>query len=242
MTSRWRIAAVAFVAALASATSVTAETLHGTPRVGDRTIALPPGNWTKAVEVMTLRGFSQGGPPSNAMNISTAFLRVSGNRVTGVTLVYRSREPSTNFAGFGRLSGCTRSDLFFVAVRADYSHDQDCTIATHMVSTPPQDAQSFAAQYQAAARRAGQLSPTYVGVVTRRSDALHFLTVEYWLAPEAAGFPPANEVWSSNPWHTVNLDAPRRAYMERLKTWSDLAQQQTRLAFLNRPVAPLPEP
>lgn len=219
-----------------------AETVHGTARVGNRTIALPPGTWTKAVEISSQRGFELGGAPSNAMNISAAFLRVINGRVTGVAFVYMSREPSVDFRGFASLRNCSRNDFFFIAARANYPHDQDCVLLAHVVPVMPSDANTFTAQMLTAARRAGRVSPTYLGVATRRSDQLHYLQVEYWLAPEVAGFAPATTTWVNSPWHVSNLDAPRRAYMERLKTWAELAQEQTRLSFRNRPVTPLPEP
>jgi hypothetical protein len=219
-----------------------AETVQGTARVGNRTIALPPGTWTRSVEILQPRGFEFGGAPSNAMNISAAFMRVIYGRVTGVALVYMTREPSVDFRGFTSIRNCSRNDFYFIAVRANFPHDQDCTFATHTVPAMPADATTFMARTLTEARGLGLVSPTYFAVVTRRSDQLHSLTVEYWLAPEAFEFRSSNTTWANSPWHVSNLDAPRRAFLERLKAWAELAQEQTRQSFRNRPVTPLPEP
>ncbi len=232
----------AFVLACAIAFPAAAETVQGSAQVGTRTIALPPGTWTRSVELLQPRGFELGGAPSNAMNISAAFLRVSSGRVTGVAFVYMSREPSVDFRGFASLRNCSRNDFFFIAARANYPHDQDCVLLAHVVPVMPSDANTFTAQMLTAARRAGRVSPTYLGVATRRSDQLHYLQVEYWLAPEAFGFRSSSTTWANSPWHVSNLDGPRRAFMERMKAWAEQAQEQTRRSFRNQPVTPLPEP
>lgn len=241
MRTALRAALVVLALAVSQAPSA-AETVQGTARVGNRTIALPPGTWTKVTEDVTPRGWQFGGAPQNLMNLSVAYIRTGGGRVTGIVTVVLSRDGSPEGHGYTLDRKCSRNDFFFLAAPANYARDQDCTYATHVVPVMPQDLQSFQARVLTEARRAGRVSPTYLAVTTRRADAMHILMVEYWFAPEPAGFPASAAAWSASPWHVTNLDGPRRAYMERMKAWAERAQEETRRSFRNRPVTPLPEP
>jgi hypothetical protein len=221
---------------------VAAETVQGTARVASRTIALPPGTWTKVAEELAPRGWQFGGPPQNLMNLSTAYVRTSAGRVTGLVTVILSRDGSAAGNGYTPERNCSRNDFFYSAVRSNYPIDQDCLFVSHTLLVMPQNRESFQGTYLTAARAAGTVPPTWISAYTRKSDGMHLLIVSYFFAPEAAGFPSSQSNWDSSPWHKANLDAPRRAYMERVKTWAELAQEQTRLSFRNRPVTPLPEP
>jgi hypothetical protein len=219
-----------------------AETVQGTARVGNRTIALPPGTWTKVTENIAQTAFSSGGGVSNASSFEVGLIRVAGPRVTGLIVIRTSREPSPQFGGWGLIPACTRNDLFHTAAKAHFPTDQDCVFITHTTTLIPDSRSTFVDATTTAVRRAGTVPPTFLYILTRRSDQTHFLTVVYYLAPEAAGFPSDAADWTNNGWHKANLDPARRAYMERVKVWAELAQEQTRLSFRNRPVTPLPEP
>jgi hypothetical protein len=219
-----------------------AETVQGTVRVGNRTIALPPGTWTKIVETVGQESYAAAGPPSNALNIGALYARTSAGRLTGLVSVRATRDPSSQFSGFLLLPQCQRTDLYFVMARSHYQHDQDCVFVSHTRDAVGGERSQYADEARPAVAKAGLIPPTWLSILTRRADQVHFLSVIYFLAPEAAGFPADSQPWRQNGWHPDYLDPARRAYMERIKTWAELAQEQTRLSFRNRPVTPLPEP
>lgn len=231
-----------FTLAAAGPPGASAETFQGTARVANRTIALPPGTWTKVVETLSQGSYAQAGPPSNALDIGALYVRTAGGRLTGLVSVRATRDPSPNLNGFGLLPQCQRTDLYFVKARSHFVHDQDCVFVSHTRDAVGGERSPYADAARPAIARTRTVPPTWLSVLTRRSDQMHFLSVIYFFGPEAAGFGSDDRAWRQNGWHPEHLDAPRRAYMERMKAWAENAQEQTRLAFRNRPVTPLPEP
>lgn len=225
---------LATIAYLAVAPMATAETVTGTARVGDRTIALPPGTWD------LLSTSADPSPETRAEQRRATLVRLSAGRVTGLVTIALSSKASVPGQAYIPLRTCALRDAYHSATRNAGADEGSCVAVSHallrLTATPSSGAAASPTTRESAGERA------MLQVTTAREDRLQVLTVTYFFLVDGGGVPADATRWEESPWHPARLDPPRRAAIERMKTWAELAQEQTRLSFRNRPVTPLPEP
>jgi hypothetical protein len=211
-----------------------AETVQGTARVGNRTIALPPGTW----EIVSTSADPT--PGIHAEQRRETLVRLSAGKVNGLVTIAVSSKASVPGQAYIPLRTCALRDAFHSATRNDGADEGSCVAVTHALLRLT--GMQSSGEFTSPTTREGAGERAMLQVITARDDRLNFLSVTYVFPADGFGAPAEEAAWEKSPWHPARLDAPRRAVMERLKTWAEKAQEQTRLSFRNRPVTPLPEP
>jgi hypothetical protein len=167
-------------------------------------------------------------------------VRLSEGRVTGLVTIALSSKASVPGQAYIPLHTCALRDAYHSATLNNGADEGYCVAVTHALLRLTGTHSSGHVASPATRDVPGER--TMLQVVTASDDRLNFLSVTYFFAVDAFGFPPEGASWDDSPWHPARLDARHRAQMERLKTWAERAQGQTRLSLRNRPVTPLPEP
>jgi hypothetical protein len=218
-----------------------AQAAANTIAVNGRNVPLPPGTWQKVAESSAARTYDSG-VPSNGLNTDIALLRVEGGQVTGLVTISTSRDPSGQFAGWTKEPECSRTDIHAVRVETNTQRDQDCWTLNHITMTRGEGASAFINRYYEAAAAAGGMPPTMLRVTSRRADALHYITVRYYFAPDQRRFPATTEAWRTNPWHRDRLDAARSEYVRAVTAWAQAVHAGVSRGFRGATVSALSEP
>jgi hypothetical protein len=217
-----------------------AQSFQGSVTLQGRNVPLPPGTWQKVAEE-TVPSTIQGAP-TNGMILNVMLIRAEAGRVLGMVHVSTNREPSVTFSGWATFSECSRSDIHAVRAASNTPRQQDCWTLNHGVMVRGNNANPFVNRYFDAAASLGGMPPTMLRVTCRRADTLNYLTVQYYFAPEAAGFAPSREPWNTSPWHRDRLDDARRTYVQRLVAWAPAAQAAVGRGFRGDAVQALAAP
>ena len=234
-----RLALLTALAALL--TTGAAHALSGSVTVSGRVVPLPPGEWqlfsadTDLLTTGSGRSYERG---------TAMLIQESGGRLTNMVIVTDASTLLGTETNWSVPPVCTRDDTFSRSVESMSSRQQDCLMIAHRVAVPRPAATNdlWRPYWEKVGSDPGWEPSAWIAASFREARPNAALTVSYHFSTEAAGFPHQMADWLQSPWHPSRLDAPHRAFVERIQAWANAARPAIREAFAGGQPAPLPAP
>ncbi len=203
-----------------------------------RTIPLPAGAWT-----VVARGISAAtvDPPS----LDIAFIRSSGDALTGLLAIYGTPLGRPASAGFKVNATCAPAEVITADIAAENpGGDQDCLTVRFFRPVTYRDIRANPLVHAIIAQldaRNISAPPVMVGAEVFEADRAHELRMSGYFNPDAAGIAPDLSVQrAQSAWAPYNLpkDPQKVAYVERIKAWGESWRLGLRQLLEERSVPP----
>lgn len=178
-------------------------------------VPLPPGKWT-------LVSLNEANNNDRHLIAHVALLNVVDGKMQGYITISTNVEFSKN-GGWQPIEFCSRKNLYFLNVEANYPNEQSCWGINHVLREPTS---SYAPKYgknvwQVLSEQGLTMPRLLIDTVFRFANRPSFITYEIYLNPEFYGFPVSGETsWASSPWHKdmVARDPKRQQFLDRIRT------------------------